>query len=81
MSNLTVHHLNGVKFLFFFLFIVSCETLDSFKQSQQELDEKIQAFNFDFESKAFARVAQFVLPDFLKDFRQKALEEIGRAHV
>ena len=74
MSNLTGHHLNGVKFLFFFLFIVSCGTLDSFKQSQQELDVKIQAFNFEFESKAFARAARFVLPDFLKDFRQKILE-------
>ena len=74
MSNLTGHHLNDVKFLFFFLLIVSCRTLDFFKQSQQELDVKIQAFNFKFESKAFARAARFVLPDFLKDFRQKTLE-------
>ncbi|MDC0947204.1 hypothetical protein OAS18_06800 [Nitrospinaceae bacterium] len=69
MSNLKVHHLNGVKFLFFFLCIVSCGTLDFFKQTQQELDVKIQAFNFKFESKAFARAARFVLPDFLNDFR------------
>lgn len=74
MSNLTGHHLNGVNFIFFFLFIVSCGTLDFFKQSQQELDVKIQAFNFEFESKAFARAARFVLPDFLKYFRKKTLE-------
>ena len=71
---MTGHHLNGVKFLFFFLFIFSCGTLDFFKQSQQELDVKIQAFNFELESKAFAGAARFVLPDFLKDFRQKTLE-------
>ena len=35
---------------------------------------KFQAFNFEFESKAFARAARFVLPDFLKDFWQKTLE-------
>ena len=54
--------------LCFFSFF--CGTLDSFKQSQQERDVKIQAFNFEFESKAFARAAQFVLPEFLKDFRK-----------
>ena len=64
----------ALSFFSFFYFIVSCGTLDSFKQSQQELDVKIQAFNFEFESKAFARAAQFVLPEFLKDFRQKILE-------
>jgi len=74
MNNLTGHHLNGIKFLFLFLFIVSCGTLDPFKQSQKELDIKIQAFNFEFESKAFAKAARFVHPDFLKDFQQKSLE-------
>jgi hypothetical protein len=74
MNNLTGQHLNGVKFLFLFLFIVSCGTLDPFKQSQQELDIKIKAFNFEFESKAFARAARFVHPDYLKDFQKKSLE-------
>jgi hypothetical protein len=51
-----------------------CGTLDYFKQSQQDLDVKIQAFNFEFESKTFARTTRFVHPNFLKDFRQKSLE-------
>ena len=72
MNNLTGQH--PIKLLFLFLLIVSCGTLDPFKQSQQELDIKIQAFNFEFESKAFARAARFVHPDFLKDFREKSLD-------
>jgi hypothetical protein len=74
MNNLKVQHLNGIKFLFLFLLIVSCGTLDPFIQSQKELDIKIKAFNFEFESKAFARAARFVHPDFLEDFHQKSLE-------
>jgi hypothetical protein len=72
MSNLTVRH--RIKFLFLLLLIVSCGTLDPFKQSQEELDIKIKAFNFEFESKAFARAARFVHPDFVKDFRKKSLQ-------
>ena len=74
MNNLKVQHLKGIKFLFLFLLIVSCETLAPFKQSQEELDIKIKAFNFEFESKAFVRAARYVHPDFLEDFQQKALE-------
>ena len=74
MNILKVQSLNGIKFTFLFLLIVSCGTIDPFKQSQEELDIKIKAFNFEFESKAFARAARFVLPDFLKYFRQKTLE-------
>jgi hypothetical protein len=74
MNILKIQHLNGIKFLFLFLFIVSCGTLDPFTQSQEELDIKIKAFNFEFESKAFARAARFVHPDFLEDFRKKSLE-------
>jgi hypothetical protein len=72
MKNLTNQH--RIKLLFLFLLIVSCGTLDPFRQSQEELDIKIKAFNFEFESKAFARAARFVHPDFLKNFRQKSLE-------
>jgi hypothetical protein len=72
MKNLTNQY--RIKLLFLFLLIVSCGTLDSFRQSQKELDINIKAFNFEFESKAFARAARFVHPDFLKDFRQKSLE-------
>jgi hypothetical protein len=74
MNNLKVQHLNGIKFFFLFLFIVSCGTIDPFKQSQEELDIKIQAFNFEFESKAFDRAARFVHPDFLEDFQRKSLD-------
>jgi hypothetical protein len=63
-----------IKLLFLFLLIVSCGTLDPFIQSQNELDIKIKAFNFEFESKAFARAARFVHPDFLKDFQDKSLK-------
>ena len=63
-----------IKLLFLFLLIVSCGTLDPFRQSQKELDIKIKAFNFEFESKAFARAARFVHPDFLKDFQEKSLK-------
>ncbi len=48
--------------------------MDPFKQSREELDIKIKAFNFEFESKAFDRAARFVHPDYLKDFRQKSLD-------
>ena len=72
MKNLTNQH--RIKLLFLFLLIVSCGNLDPFRQSQKELDIKIKAFNFEFESKAFARAARFVHPDFLKDFLQKSLE-------
>jgi hypothetical protein len=74
MNNLKVQHLKGIKFLFLFLLIVSCETLAPFKQSQEELDIKIKAFNFEFESKAFVRAARYVHPDFLEYFQQKSLE-------
>jgi hypothetical protein len=72
MKNSTGQH--RIKFLFLFLLVVSCGTIDPFKQSQQELDIKIKAFNFEFESKAFERAARFVHPDFLNDFQQKSLE-------
>ena len=72
MNNLIGKH--RIKFFFLYILIVSCGTLDPFKQSQKELDIKIQAFNFEFESKAFSRAARFVHPDLLKDFQQKSLE-------
>ena len=72
MNNLIGKH--RINFFFLYMLIVSCGTLDPFKQSQKELDIKIQAFNFEFESKAFARAARFVHPDLLKDFLQKSLE-------
>ncbi len=72
MNILIGHH--RIKFLFLFLLIISCGTIDPFKQSQQELDIKIKAFNFEFESKAFDRAARFVHPDLLKDFQQKSLK-------
>jgi hypothetical protein len=74
MNNLKSQHLNGINFILLFLLIVSCGTIDPFKQSQDELDIKIKAFNFEFESKAFARAARYVHPDFLEDFQQKSLE-------
>ena len=72
MKILTNQH--RIKLLFLFLLIVSCGTLNPFRQSQKELDIKIKAFNFEFESKAFARAARFVNPDFLKDFQKKSLK-------
>ena len=72
MKILTNQH--RIKLLFLFLLIVSCGTLDPFIQSQNELDIKIKAFNFEFESKAFARAVRFVHPDFLKDFQEKSLK-------
>ena len=74
MSNLTGHHLNGVKFLFFFLFIVSCGTLDSFKQSQQELDVKIQAFILSSKAKRLPVRHDSSFQTFLKIFGKKKLE-------
>ena len=72
MKILTNQH--RIKLLFLFLLIVSCGTLDPFRQNQEELDIKVKAFNFEFESKAFARAARFVHPDFLKDFQEKSLK-------
>lgn len=72
MRILTNQH--RIKLLFLFLLIVSCGTLDPFRHSQKELDIKVKAFNFEFESKAFARAARFVHPDFLKDFQEKSLK-------
>ena len=49
--------------LFLLLFVsVSCETLDPYYKTQENLDLSIQAFNFEFESKAMNISARFRPP-------------------
>ncbi|MBC8282956.1 MAG: hypothetical protein H8E32_04025 [Nitrospinae bacterium] len=64
-----------------FLFTSACGTLDPFKQSQKELDIKIKAFNFEFESKALERSARFVHPDHLKEFQKNSLNIRKRVSI
>ena len=63
-----------IKFLLVLLFLVSCETINPFMQSYEELDTKIKLFNLEFESKALNRCSKFIHPDFLKQFQRKSLD-------
>ena len=73
----------GIKSLLvlLFLFTVSCGTTNPFRQSQQELDAKIETFNFEFESKALDRSSRFVHPDYLEDFQTKSLDFIKNVSI
>ena len=64
----------GIKLLLAALFLVSCGTMNPFKQSQKELDAKIKLFNLGFESKAMDRCSVFIHPDFLEEFQRKSLD-------
>ncbi|MBT5472283.1 MAG: hypothetical protein HOK41_16890 [Nitrospina sp.] len=67
--------------VFLSLFIHSCATLDPFKQSQEELDLKIKAFNFEFESKAMERSSRFVHPDYREEFQKKSLQIVKNVSI
>ena len=74
MQKLKLQKAMGIKFLLVLLFLVSCETINPFMQSYEELDTKIKLFNLEFESKALNRCSRFVHPDFLKEFQKKSLD-------
>ncbi len=67
--------------VFLSLFIHSCGTLNPFKQSQEELDIKIKAYNFEFESKAMERSSRFVHPDHREEFQKKSLQIIKNVSI
>ena len=62
-----------IKFLLILFFLVSCGTMNPFKQSQEELDVKIKLFNLEFESKALDRCSRLIHPDFTEEFQRKSL--------
>ena len=74
MQKLKLQKALGIKFLLVLLFLVSCETINPFMQSYEELDTKIKLFNLEFESKALNRCSRFVHPDLLKEFQRKSLD-------
>lgn len=67
-----------VFFIFILLSITSCETLDHYYKTQENLDLSVKAFNFEFESKAMDRSARFVHPDHRSNFLAKSLEMTKR---
>ncbi len=63
--------------VFFFLLLlssVSCETLDPYYKTQENLDLSIKAFNFEFESKAIDISSRFVHPAHRANYMAKSLE-------
>ena len=63
-----------VFFFFLLLTFVSCHTLDPHYKTQENLDLSIEAFNFEFESKALESSARFVHPSFRSKYMAKSLE-------
>jgi hypothetical protein len=73
----TTPPLTLVQRVFFFLLLlvsVSCETLDPYYKTQENLDQSIKAFNFEFESKAIDISARFVHPDHRANYMAQSLE-------
>ena len=65
--------------LFLLLFVsVSCETLDPYYKTQENLDLSIEAFNFEFESKAMNISARFVHPAHRANYKAQSLEMTQR---
>ena len=65
--------------LFLLLFVsVSCETLDPYYKTQENLDLSIEAFNFEFESKAMNISARFVHPAHRAKYKAQSLEMTQR---
>jgi hypothetical protein len=68
---------NLVQKVIFFLLLftsVSCETMDQYYKTQENLDLSIEAFNFEFESKAIDISARFVHPAHRASFLAQSLE-------
>jgi len=83
MQNLRSQQTFGIKFLLTLLFLltVSCGTSNPFRQSQEELDTKIEIFNSEFESKALDRSSRFIHPDYLVEFQKKSLDFINNVTI
>ena len=65
--------------LFLLLFVsVSCETLDPYYKTQENLDLSIEAFNFEFESKAMNISSRFVHPAHRANYKAQSLEMTQR---
>jgi hypothetical protein len=62
--------------IFFLLLFtsVSCETLDQYYKTQENLDLSIEAVHFEFESKAMDISARFVHPAHRASFLAQSLE-------
>jgi hypothetical protein len=59
----------------------SCNTLDPFHKSQEDLDLSIKAYNIEFESRAIDRTARFVHPAHLTQYQEKSLEVTKRLTI
>jgi hypothetical protein len=60
---------------------VSCQTLDPFHKTQEELDLSIKAYNLDFESKSIDRSARLVHPEHRAQYLAKSLEVTKRITI
>ena len=68
---------NLVQKVIFFLLLftsVSCETMDQYYKTQENLDLSIEAFNFEFESKAMNISSRFVHPANRASYMDKSLK-------
>jgi len=83
MQKIRLQQMVGVKCLqaLLFLLIVSCGTTNPFRQSQEQLDTKIEAFNLEFESKALDRSSRFIHPDYLEEFQTKSLDFVKKVTI
>ena len=77
-SNYTLNLAQRVIFFLLFFASVSCETLDPYYKTQENLDLSIEAFNFEFESKAMNISSRFVHPTHRASYMAKSLEMIQR---
>ncbi|MBT6854788.1 MAG: hypothetical protein HOA09_04285 [Nitrospina sp.] len=77
-SNTTPNLVQRVIFFLLLFASVSCETLDPYYKTQENLDLSIEAFNFEFESKAMDISSRFVHPTHRASYMGKSLEMVQR---
>ena len=72
--NFPTQFIPRVFFLLLLLAFVSCQTLDPHYKIQENLTLSIEAYNFEFESKALKSSARFVHPSIRSHYMAKSLE-------
>jgi hypothetical protein len=80
---LKFHRSRALALILFLLIFssVSCEMLDRYHQTQEDLDLSIKAYNHEFESKAIDRSARFVHPDYRPEYMSKSPEFTRRITI
>lgn len=82
MQNLKRQQIFRIKILLTFLVLLTaCGTTNPLRQSQEELDKKIEIFNSEFQSKALDRCSRFVHPDHREKFQIKSLDFIKKVTI